>query len=368
MPAPLVSVVIPCFNGGRMLRAALQSVIAQTHPALEIVFVDNGSTDGGMETAERLLAESERPHRIVRCEERGANAARNLGYAFATGDYVNWMDADDLMDADKIARQVAALEAAPGFDIAYGDWSSRWLPPAYPPGETKRVLSQAKDQIHRTLCGVWYPPHLYLLRRGAADRLQAVQAWFPGRKVTTDVEYSAVAALMGLKFLHVPGAHVTYNIWSTGQISGGTPFEERARTLSSVFERLRAFAEAAPMKSLLTARHRMLLNQEWTLWRLPRGSVEIERSGGRRAHIRHVATGREIVLRPWEAAIATAMIESGQTLPSSHWGVFLTEAAEPAADDPADVVEVVEKLRREGFLVRDDLASLGQAPSPQSAR
>ena len=113
MSAPLVSVIMPCFNAGPMLSPALNSVIGQTYPALEIIFVDNASTDGSGRVAEGIFASQSRPHRIVRCETPGANVARNFGYGFATGGYVNWMDADDLMDSDKIARQVAALEASP---------------------------------------------------------------------------------------------------------------------------------------------------------------------------------------------------------------------------------------------------------------
>jgi glycosyltransferase involved in cell wall biosynthesis len=354
MFAPLVSVIVPCFNAGPMLASALKSIIGQTYPAIEIIFIDNNSTDGSAAFAEEALAAQPRPFRIARCEMQGANAARNFGYRFASGDYVNWMDADDLIDSDKIARQVAALEAPAAYDIAFGDYTSRWLPPAYTPREQKRTLAPVKDQIRRVLSGVWYPPHLYLIRRAAADRLQEANGWMQGRMVATDVEYSAIAALMGLKFLYVPGAHVTYNIWSKSQISGRTRFDERVRTLEAIYGRLRTFVDAAPTKVTLTARHKMLLNQEWTMWALPNRTVSITRSESRGARLRHVPSGRELVLRPWESAIAQAMIGSGQALPSSVWGVFLTEVTPPVADDPTDVVEVVTKLRREGFLVRAD--------------
>ncbi len=337
-----------------MLRPALLSVAGQTHPALEIIFVDNNSTDGSAAAAEGLLSEAGRPYRIVRCETPGANAARNFGYRFVSGDYVNWMDADDLMSADKIERQVAALEASPAYDIAYGDYSTRWFPPAYPPGEQNRTLAQVKDQIHRTLCGIWYPPHLYLVRRAAADRLQDAEAWAPDRMVTTDVEYSAVAALMGLHFQYVSGAHVTYNIWSKGQISGGTPYSARVRSLEAIFHRLRALAETAPSPPPLTARHKMLLDQDWTVWSLPRSTVSIARFAGRRARLRHLPTGREIEMRPREALVAKAMVDSGKALTSCHWGLMLTGTAPPVADDPADVVDTVQRLQREGFLVAFD--------------
>ncbi len=361
MSTPRVSVIVPCFNAGPMLEAALASIVGQTHPAIELIVVDNASTDASAAVAEAALAAQPRPFRFVRCETPGANAARNAGYTLASGDYVNWMDADDLIDADKIARQVAALEASPAYDIAYGDYTSRSLPPDYPPRRQTRTLAPVKDQLQRVLSGVWVPPHLYLIRRAAADRLQEAEAWAPGRMAATDVEYSAVAALMGMKFLHVPGAHVTYNIWSKSQISGRTPFDQRLRTLEAIFRRLSDLAGGASARVALTARHRRLLNQDWTVWRLPQDTVSISRSEGRGARLSHLPSGRAIVLRPWESAIAQAMIVSGQALPSFIWGLFLTEMAPPAAKDPADVVEVVTKLGREGFLTRVE-----PAPAPRA--
>ena len=208
-----------------------------------------------------------------------------------------------------------------------------------------------KDQIHRTLCGIWYPPHLYLIRRAAADRLQEAQAWLPGRKVATDVEYSAMAALMGLRFLYVPGAHVTYNIWSNSQISGRTPYRERASSLVAIFARLRGLADAAPAGVSITQRHRTLLDQSWTVWTLPKGTASIVRVEGRRARLRHHATGRTLELRPREAVIANAMLLSRKALTGCHFGLMLSEMTPPVVDDPVLVVETIDKLSRAGFLV-----------------
>ena len=243
MSMPRVSVIVPCFNAGPMLEPALASIVGQTHPAIELIVVDNASTDASAAVAEAALAARPEavPFRALRNAGRQRRAKRRLRLGerrlceLDTG-------ADDLIDADKIARQVAALEASPASDIAYGDYTSRWLPPDYPPRRQTRTLAPVKDQLQRVLGGVWVPPHLYLIRRAAADRLQEAEAWAPGRMAATDVEYSAVAALMGMKFLHVPGAHVTYNIWSKSQISGRTPFDHgcaRSRRSSPAAERPR---------------------------------------------------------------------------------------------------------------------------------
>ncbi len=333
-----------------MLRPALDSLIRQTHPAIEIIFVDNGSTDKSVVVAEQMLSAQSRPFRIVNCVERGVNKARNYGYPFANGDYVQWMDADDAIDATKIALQVAALEASPGFDVAYGDFTECFSIPNAPRAVRKRKLSQDKDQVFRALSGGWYPPHLYLLRRSAADRLQQAQAWNSDCKVGTDREYSCTAALMGMKFLHVPGAHVFYNIWSEGQISQRTAYGERVRSLEAIFGRLRSFVERTPAAAALTARHRVLLDQDWTIWTLPRGSVSIERLDGRRVRIRQVQTGRTIEMRPREAATVRAIVEAGKAMATSHYALLLTGGS-PPVDDPVLVIETMQALRRAGFLV-----------------
>jgi glycosyltransferase involved in cell wall biosynthesis len=358
MPA-LVSVIMPCFNAGRMLRPALLSVTGQTYSNIEIILVDNNSTDGGAGTARDILTESGRPFTVIDCPEQGANRARNLGYTLALGDYVQWMDADDQMDRDKIAFQVAALEANPRDDIAYGDWTSHRLVRGKPDIITRMKLRQEADQLARTLAGVWYPPHLYLLRRAAADRLRDVQAWWPGRAVGTDVEYSAFAALLGLRFRHVPGARVRYNIWSSGQISGSTPYAKRVATLREIYRRLGEFVEAGHAGSPLTARHKVLLYQSWDLvWMRP-GSVTVTKSSGRLFVARRVADGHQIELRPREAAIARVMARGSQPLAPFHQALALEPSVAEAAGDFVTIIRTIEMLQREGML--DVVASPGDA-------
>lgn len=114
--APLVSVVIPAFNAEATLRSTLQSALAQTYEPIEIIVVDDGSTDG---TAE-LVAEFAERHQSIRCisiANSGVAAARNAGIAAARGEYIAPLDADDLWHPARVAEHVKALEAA-GDDTA----------------------------------------------------------------------------------------------------------------------------------------------------------------------------------------------------------------------------------------------------------
>ncbi|MDB5422787.1 MAG: putative glycosyl transferase [Phenylobacterium sp.] len=359
--AALVSVIMPCFNAGARLRPALESALGQTWPDLEIIFVDNNSSDGSLEAARQVLAGAGRPFQTATCPAQGVNHARNHGYGLATGDFIQWLDADDELAADKIALQVAALEARPDADIAYGDWIEQRFSPLGPRPPRRHDLAQVDDQVARTLATVWYPPHLYLLRRAAADRLQAAQAWQPGRPVATDIEYSALAALTGLKFLHVKGAEATYNIWSDSQISGSTPYRLRAETHAAIFARLK---DTAPGPGVtLTPRHRLLLDQDWdSCWRLPRNAVAIEKLPGRRVRLRRRETGKTLEVRPRDAAIVQALMNMPVAMLTCHLALMLADTVPEVGGDPATGLEALQRLQAQGFLDRVAFGDGGPPP------
>jgi glycosyltransferase involved in cell wall biosynthesis len=107
---PRISVVIPAYNAMRFLPAAVDSVFAQSFRDFEILLVDDGSTD----TIREFAAGCDDPRlRLVRQENRGVSAARNRGIAEARGEFVAFLDADDLWDPPKLERQLAVLAADP---------------------------------------------------------------------------------------------------------------------------------------------------------------------------------------------------------------------------------------------------------------
>jgi len=100
-----VSVIVPVFNGEAFLREAVESALAQTHPPLEIVVCDDGSTDRTPEIARSL------PVLYLRQENAGVSAARNAAIGRASGDYLALLDADDIWFPEKLAVQLEALAA-----------------------------------------------------------------------------------------------------------------------------------------------------------------------------------------------------------------------------------------------------------------
>ena len=113
----LISVVIPCYNDERYLAAAIDSVLAQEHRPLEVLVVDDGSTDDSAAVARRYGS----PIRVLSLQSnKGASAARNEGIKAATGHYLAFLDADDLWSEKKLECQLRAFDAAPDIDCLFG--------------------------------------------------------------------------------------------------------------------------------------------------------------------------------------------------------------------------------------------------------
>jgi glycosyltransferase involved in cell wall biosynthesis len=128
-----VSVVIPTYNSGRFVTCAIDSVLAQTTPPSQIVVVDDGSRD---DTGERLAAYHGRVH-YVRQANQGVSAARNRGVREATGEFVAFLDADDVWHPRKLELQMEAFARDPELGLVAADsfdWPARAFPEVNAPG------------------------------------------------------------------------------------------------------------------------------------------------------------------------------------------------------------------------------------------
>ncbi|MEM4406501.1 MAG: glycosyltransferase [Candidatus Methanomethylicaceae archaeon] len=115
---PLVSIIIPTYNCRKWVSEAVDSALSQTYPRCEIIVVDDGSNDG----TDLLLQERYGDKiRYYFQDNKGRSAARNRGLKEAKGEYIQFLDADDLIMPEKIARQVEFLEANRDVDVVYGD-------------------------------------------------------------------------------------------------------------------------------------------------------------------------------------------------------------------------------------------------------
>lgn len=124
MDRPLVSCIVPVFNGERYLTEALDSILAQQYEPLEIIVADDGSTD---DTATIIRSYGDRV-RALRQPKSGAPAARNLGLQAARGELIAFLDSDDLWHRDKLARQTARFVARPELEVSVTHLQSFWIP------------------------------------------------------------------------------------------------------------------------------------------------------------------------------------------------------------------------------------------------
>lgn len=131
----LVSIVIPCYNAGRLLHEAVNSALAQTYPHVEVVIVDDGSTDP--ETREILRTATWPRTRIFHQENAGPAAARNRAISHAAGAFILPLDADDRIDPTYVEKALAVIEERPEVGVVYcraikfGAESGPWQLPPY---------------------------------------------------------------------------------------------------------------------------------------------------------------------------------------------------------------------------------------------
>jgi glycosyltransferase involved in cell wall biosynthesis len=124
MKLSLISCIVPVFNGERYLRETLDSILAQTYRPLEVIVVDDGSTDG---TAAVAAGYGERVRRVWQANA-GEVVARNRGLHEAGGEFIAFLDADDRWHPEKLSRQLARFNERPELDLCFTRFQNFWMP------------------------------------------------------------------------------------------------------------------------------------------------------------------------------------------------------------------------------------------------
>jgi len=198
--ADLVSVIIPVHNRAGMLRAAVDSVMAQTWREFEIIICDDGSSDDTVATGQALAAEHSGVVRYQWNANRGAGPARECGRQLARGEFIQYLDSDDTLWPRKFEVQISALRQHPECGAAYGwirlcpeggapasqphKWSGRPIPTLFP----------------ALLVDRWWNTNAPLWRRSVTD---AIGPWTDLR-YSQDWEYDARAGALGTKLAYCP--------------------------------------------------------------------------------------------------------------------------------------------------------------------
>lgn len=214
---PLVSILVPAYNAGQTIAETLQSAIEQTWRNTEIIVVDDGSTDATLRIAQSYDGEK---IRIVSQENQGAAAARNHALQLSRGDYIQWLDADDLLSANKVEAQIqAAVQDGDDTMLYSSPWAFFYVRP-----------SKARFQ----LTPLWenLSPIEWLTRKWEGNHHMQTATWLVSRRLAEiagewdtrllgddDGEYffRVISRSKGIRF--VSGGKVYYRVMEANRLS-----------------------------------------------------------------------------------------------------------------------------------------------------
>jgi glycosyltransferase involved in cell wall biosynthesis len=212
---PLVSVVIPCFNKRAYVAAAIQSALRQG-TQIEVIVIDDGSTDGSLEEVRRFEG------RII--WETGANhggsAARNRGLSLARGKFIQFLDADDLLPEGKLAAQLAVMENACSTALALCPWSifhdNGLIDPPDPRNYWHNYATGIDLLLDMWTYGGFFPPHAWLAPRALID---AAGCWDEDLTGDDDGEFFGRVLIQAGQVCFTPDTHVVYRDPPEGSVS-----------------------------------------------------------------------------------------------------------------------------------------------------
>jgi glycosyltransferase involved in cell wall biosynthesis len=228
--APLVSVIVPAYNAERFLGRAMRSALAQTYPHLELIVVDDGSTDG---TAEVIRSFRDARVRHLSQANRGQGAARNLGIRASTGRYVTFLDADDLYLPQKVERQVEFLTAHPECQIAFCEAFHFYSRRPHTLLVRKPRLGSV-DMLRELLRASFVNPNTMMI---VGDLLRGGVLFREDRYAPEEWDLCLRLARAGHRFGHQPEALVVVEIRRDSNTTMAIQFPLKRHTLE-MFERL----------------------------------------------------------------------------------------------------------------------------------
>jgi len=214
---PLVSILIPVFNGQKWFAETMRSAIGQTWERKEIVVVNDGSSDQTLAIAKQFAGESVR---IVTQDNQGASAARNKALSLSQGDYIQWLDADDLLAHDKIAKQMEALERSGTkrtlLSSAWGQFKYRFSRADFKPTLLWHDLSPAEWILRKMEHNLHMQTATWLVSR---ELTEAAGPWDVRLLVDDDGEYFCRVLLKSDGVMFVPESKVFYRLSGSSSLS-----------------------------------------------------------------------------------------------------------------------------------------------------
>lgn len=200
---PLISVIIPCYNGAWCIESLAENLKQSVPPDVEIVFVDDGSNDGSFDMFRSLMPDA----RCFQQENRGLGATRNRAVEEASGRYLQLLDADDTIMPGKLQAQSHTMETQ-GLDVIYSNWRmvvNRKNTFAYEPF----VHAEAPCEIVEALLGGWwFPPNAAMVRKSAYSAVNGCDASLGN--TCEDFDLWVRLAISGARFGYLHGDYSNY--------------------------------------------------------------------------------------------------------------------------------------------------------------
>jgi len=229
----MISVIIPVYNYERYLGEAIESVLSQTYQDLEVIVVDDGSTDRSGDVAKSFAGRG-----VRYCQEvhAGIGPARNKGVELAQGEFIAFLDADDRWPLEKIERQLRAFENDPALEMVFGQALQLQNGPAWEAGVRDKNLT-----VDGMVPGM--VPGTMLIKRAAFDRVGKFQG---GLKVGEFIDWYARAVELKVRSLVLPELLLWRRIHDSNQgVRERQSVTDYARVLKAKLDRKRAEAQEA---------------------------------------------------------------------------------------------------------------------------
>ncbi len=223
----LVSVVMPCFNAERWIREAIDSCINQTYSNVEIVVIDDGSTDNSLEII-KSYGDRVRWKSVL---NGGSNSARNKGFSISKGEYILFLDADDYILSERIEKQVEWLEKT-GSDVVFSSVKSQKHLPngtlVFGESSDERFYLPGDDVIFSLLTGRRLAHTLSPIF--TRDAVNNSGGWDVNVTCSQDRDFILSVALTGAKFSFLPGCYSVYRQYASERRVSSARKQDRIRS------------------------------------------------------------------------------------------------------------------------------------------
>lgn len=197
-----ISVIIPVCNGEKYVKQCIENVLCQTYKDIEIIVVNDGSTDSSVDIIQQYTTV-----KLINQSNHGLSAARNRGVTEATGDYVHFLDVDDLICLDYYTRMIEAIKLT-GADIAMGEVENEPFPNLSLSFSERMLLVNYEDRIFFTNAGLMVCAWRFLIKRTFIEANKDLA--FRASLLFEDVYFTLDAVRLATKIVTVPGATYYY--------------------------------------------------------------------------------------------------------------------------------------------------------------